>query len=52
MMVPQVLSLTFEDGPDPATAQKVLDVLKYHQVPATYVLCELPCWMGHLDIPR
>lgn len=34
----KVVALTFDDGPDPAGAQQVLDVLAEKQVPATFFL--------------
>jgi peptidoglycan/xylan/chitin deacetylase (PgdA/CDA1 family) len=34
----KVVALTFDDGPDPAGAQRILDVLAEHGVPATFYL--------------
>jgi len=34
----KVVALTFDDGPDPAGAQQVLDLLKAEDVPATFFL--------------
>ena len=31
-------ALTFDDGPDPVKTQRVLDILKKHQVPATFFM--------------
>ncbi|MEW6565279.1 MAG: polysaccharide deacetylase family protein [Spirochaetota bacterium] len=34
----KLCALTFDDGPDPVKTQRVLDVLKEHQVPATFFM--------------
>ncbi|MGR4881354.1 bifunctional polysaccharide deacetylase/glycosyltransferase family 2 protein [Streptomyces sp. LARHCF249] len=33
---PRTIALTFDDGPDPVWTPKILDVLRRHQVPATF----------------
>src|SRR6185369_12655771 len=35
----KIVALTFDDGPDPRYTPRILDILKQHNVPATFFLC-------------
>jgi hypothetical protein len=53
VLLPQVLALTFDDGPHPASLPAVLDVLKAQAVPATFFVNTYTAsdWLGPFSSP-
>lgn len=53
VLLPQVLALTFDDGPQASSLLAVLDVLKAHAVPATFFVNTYTAsdWLGPFSSP-